>query len=230
MSDVERTGGWQRWQNLLFLHWPVTAGALRPLVPRSLELDAHDGVYYVGLVPFQMLGIRTAWMPKALSFDFLETNVRTYVRHGGRQGVYFFSLEASSKLAVRVARAQWGLPYYDAQMSFHREGERVRYQSKRSRAEKGHLDVDYTIGQRLADSVPGTLQHFLLERYHLFLEKREQLWSGRVEHTPYPACHAQVHSLDESLIAAAGITRPQTPPLAHYASAVDVRVCSLRKV
>jgi uncharacterized protein YqjF (DUF2071 family) len=31
--------GFHFWRNLLFIHWPVRAAALRRLVPRQLEID-----------------------------------------------------------------------------------------------------------------------------------------------------------------------------------------------
>lgn len=231
MSE-EKTAGYQRWRNLLFMHWPVPAEALRSLVPTSLELDSHNGVHYIGLVPFEMVDIRLSWMPRGTGLNFLETNVRTYVRHNGKPGVYFLSLEASSKLAVRVARIQWGLPYYDAAMSFGRQGDAVEYESNRKNEKQPTgVKVKYRIGSPLEDSAPGTLQHFLLERYHLFLERRGQLWSGKVEHKPYPAESATLTYFEETLISASGVGRLGVPPpLVHYASGVDVRMCALRKV
>ena len=92
--------GFQRWRSLLFLHWPVPVEVLRSLIPAELDLDLHDGVAYVGVVPFAMQGIRPWWCPEALAFNFLETNVRTYVLNGGKPGVYFFSLDANSRAAV----------------------------------------------------------------------------------------------------------------------------------
>jgi uncharacterized protein YqjF (DUF2071 family) len=45
--------GFQSWRNLLFIHWPVSAAALRRLVPRQLELDLYDGQAYVSLIPLR---------------------------------------------------------------------------------------------------------------------------------------------------------------------------------
>src|SRR5438094_831037 len=113
--------GTQRWRDLLFLHWPVPEAALRPVVPAALEIDLHEGTAYVGLVAFAMQDVRFRGMPDALALEFLETNVRTYVtRAGGDPGVFFFSLDAASRLAVHVARATFGLPYYPARMSLRR--------------------------------------------------------------------------------------------------------------
>ena len=78
--------GTQKWTELLFLHWTFAPEVIRPLVPKSLELDLYDGRAYVGMVPFRMDDIRSAWMPKRAGLEFLETNVRTYVHHRGKPG------------------------------------------------------------------------------------------------------------------------------------------------
>ena len=96
--------GTQQWRSLLFLHWEVAVDAMRSVVPPALELDLFEGRAFVGLVPFLMRHIRPRWLPKRLAFNFLETNVRTYVTYRGRPGVYFFSLDADSRLAVLAAR------------------------------------------------------------------------------------------------------------------------------
>ena len=117
---IDRTGptlrpnrpvrGYQKWRSLLFLHWPVPLETLRPLVPKSLEIDLYDGVAWVGVVPFAMFGVRSRWWPPYQAFDFLETNVRTYVHHQGQPGVYFFSLDAASALAVWAAGGSGSCP------------------------------------------------------------------------------------------------------------------------
>jgi uncharacterized protein len=124
--------GYQRWRDLLFMHWPVSVEVLRPLVPEPLSIDTYQGVAYVGLVPFWMVGVRTSWAPERSAFRFLETNVRTYTHlHGRDPSVYFFSLDAASRVAVAVARAQFGLPYFWARMGIRRDGSRIEYRSRR---------------------------------------------------------------------------------------------------
>lgn len=220
-----RPVGTQRWRELLFLHWCVSRDALRALVPASLELDTYDGRAWVGLVPFVMRDIRSAWMPRSFGLDFLETNLRTYVHHRGRPGVYFFSLEASSWLAVEVARAVWKLPYEHARMSTSRDGDTIDYASTRKRDPSARCRVRYTVGEALGPSEPGSLEHFFLERYLLFSERAGRLFEGQVHHAPYPAHRVEVHALDEGLFAAAGLPPTTRPPeLLHYSPGVDVDV------
>ena len=220
--------GYQKWRSLLFTHWPVPVESLRPLVDPAFELDLYEGVAYVGVVPFAMETVRPSWLPPALAFNFLETNVRTYVVHNGKPGVVFFSLEAASWLAVFAARQFWGLPYYHADMQVQSEGDVVHYRTERRGSKHARHRVRYRVGEQLAPSKHGTIEFFLLERYLLFVERRGQIYSGQVHHTPYPAHAAEVLDIDDSLMAAAGIDGCEGPPLfAHYSSGVDVEIFPL---
>jgi uncharacterized protein YqjF (DUF2071 family) len=229
---------YQRWRDLLFLHWSVPPEALRPLVPSGLELDRFEGRAYVGLVPFTMKGVRPAGLPafRPLS-DFHETNVRTYVHHGGRNpGVWFFSLDAANPLAVLLARAWFHLPYHHARMRLvHPEHPGiVSYTGERlwpgPRPASYAIEAGPTNLDPPAPSAPGRLEHFLIERYLLYASRRGRLYRGQVHHPPYPVQAAEVRALDETLLNAAGITRPQGPPLAHFASGVDVEVFGLQRL
>ncbi len=216
--------GTQRWTELLFVHWTLPVSAVRPLIPKEIELDPWDGEMYVGLVPFRMVAIRPWWLPRVMALDFLELNMRTYVHHRGRPAVWFFSLEASSWLAVQAARNGWSLPYHHATMSVSRDGERVHYASRRKASAAG-LEARYEIGPALPASVPGTLQHFLLERYLLLSQRGGRIYEGQVHHVPYPAHEARVQSISQSLFEAAGLPAVAGPPrTAHFSPGVDVEV------
>ncbi|WZO98313.1 DUF2071 domain-containing protein [Isosphaeraceae bacterium EP7] len=228
-----RTAMRQRWANLLFLHWPVPVEVLRPLIPQGLEVDTFDGTAYVGLVPFTMTGVRPTWAPAVPGLsNFHEVNVRTYVHHRGKNpGVWFFSLDAASSVAVRIARRFWNLPYHFARMGqAHGSDGSISYRSERlwPGPTPAGCDLAYRPEGTPAASRPGTLEHFLAERYLLYTLGRRGLISGRVHHTPYPLQPARLLRLDETLLAASGIARPASDPLAHYAAEVRVRVYPLR--
>ena len=228
LRPTSRVRGFQRWRSLLFLHWPVPVEVLRPLVPDSLEIDTHDGVAYVGVVPFSMFGVRPQWWPAAWAFDFLETNVRTYVHHNGQPGVYFFSLDAANGNAVWAARKFWGLPYFQADMRLDVQEDLVTYETIRRRS-GAHHRVQYRIGEALPPSQPGSLEFFFLERYVLFVERSNRLYSGQVHHVPYPAHQTEVLEVADSLLSAAGIDGCEGPPaFAHYSTGVDVEIFDLR--
>lgn len=226
----------QRWYRLLFLHWPCDPATIQPHLPPGLEVDTFGGQAYIGLVPFSMSGVRPRFLPAVpwLS-NFHEVNVRTYVHHAGRDpGVWFFSLDAARLLAVWAARAGFHLPYFhaaidvDARLGGDNETF-VEYHSRRRGARGAVLSVVYRALGRPAAAVPGTLEHFLIERYILYAHSRGRLYLGRVHHAPYPVQSAEVLDLDESLLSASGLARPTRPPLAHIASGVNVRVYPLER-
>lgn len=233
---------WQKWRKLLFVHWPIPIEELRPLVPPQLELDLFDGTAYVGLVPFTMKGVRPVGLPPVPGLSsFHETNVRTYVHREGRDpGVWFFSLDAASAVAVSLARRLFHLPYFRARMFLDWEGpagpdgpRSLLYAG--NRRHPGQVGpASYLIRARPEGPAhaarPGTLEHFLVERYLLYALKEGRLYQGQVHHRPYPVQAAEVSTLDESLLAADGIRRPDAPPLSHYARGVDVKVYALRRV
>ena len=211
--------GTQRWRELLFMHWAVPVDVMRAAVPEKLELDLYDGRAWVGMVPFLMRDIAPSWWPSAFAFDFLECNLRTYVHYDGEPGVYFFSLEASSWLAVQAARIGWGLPYHHAEMA----ADSRRFETTR-KSDGARLEVEFEVGEPV-ESPLGSREHFFLERYYLFSEKGGRLVRGQVHHAPYPARSARVVRCEESLIAAAGMPAPGgEPELVHYARGVDVEV------
>jgi uncharacterized protein len=215
--------GTQSWRDLFFFHWAFDPDEVRRVLPAGLELDLWEGQAYVGLVPFRMERVRPALLPRVMALDFLETNVRTYVHRNGEPGVLFFSLEASSWLAVRAARLGWGLPYFYATMTAAWRDRSMHYSSIRKR-DGASLRFEATPGEMLGPSAPGTLEFFLLERYVLFTSSRGQIMRGQVHHRAYPAQRATVRHIEESLLVANELPPPKGELVAHYASGVDVEV------
>ena len=212
----ERVAGYHVWSDLLFAHWRVPVELLRPLIPRELEIDTFEGEAWLGLVPFHMSEVRPRWFP-ALPFvsEFHETNIRTYVHFEGRDpGVWFLSLDAACRLAVEVARWKWHLPYFRAKMDLRRDGDEVHYSSWRidhRSSRRADVEVSARIGEPLnpepgVSVEPGTLEHFLAERYILYAnDHRGRLLRGRVHHLPYPLRSAEIVSCRQTLASAAEV-------------------------
>jgi len=240
-----RAIGRQSWRDLLFVHWRVPVAEIEPLIPGRLTLDVYDGSAWIGLVPFAMQGVRPWWSPPIYGVSsFHETNVRTYVHCEGKQpGVWFFSLDAASSLAVRIARWRWALPYFRSDMQLHRENERIGYSSRRlwPAPAVAETHVEATIGDLITHSnsqhpdgtaVPGSLEHFLAERYLLYSQASAQqpLYRGQVYHRPYPLRQAALLQMQESLLTAAGITSHGEPDHVLFSDGVDVEVFGLEVV
>jgi uncharacterized protein YqjF (DUF2071 family) len=212
----------QSWLDLTFLHWAYDPAVVRPLLPPGLEPDLWEGRLYVGLVPFILADITLVNAPAVPWLSrFPETNVRTYVRdrHGCR-GVWFFSLDAARLAAVIGARASYALPYYWAKMSVRRDEDRIHYRSHRRHGPAGSTDITVMPGESIAKPTP--LEVFLTARWRLFAFRRGQLFRADVDHPRWPLQKVKLNSLDESLLATAGLPAPQGEPLAHFSSGTRV--------
>ncbi|MBI1282462.1 MAG: DUF2071 domain-containing protein [Anaerolineaceae bacterium] len=230
--------GWvmrQTWSKLLFAHWPVKPEALRPLIPPALAIDTFDGMAWVGVVPFYMSGVRFRSAPPIpTTTEFCELNVRTYVMpKGGKPGVWFFSLDASSVLAVAGARMVFHLPYYKASMRLTTTNHEVYYFSHRNHlnAPIGEFEGHYQPVGDVFHSQSGTLEYWLTERYCLYAaDRRQTIYQGDIVHAPWPLQPAEADIGVNTMAQASTISLPDTAPLLHYAEHLDVQAWFLRRI
>jgi uncharacterized protein YqjF (DUF2071 family) len=230
----------QRWNDLLFAHWPIPVETMAALVPAGLEVDTFDGYAWVGVVPFWMdrLRARVPWtISESVPFarGFPELNLRTYVRSKktGRAGVFFFALEAASPLAVAGARALFHLPYFLANMSRTTANDgTVRYKSQRLLTSATvAFQATYRGLGRSADAIPsqpGSIEHFLTERYCLFTTFRGEVLVGNIHHKPWPLEPAEAEIRANDLPRAHGLTLPNRPPVLHFSKSLEVHIWSLK--
>ena len=218
----------QVWRDLGFLHWPIARAAVAARLPPGLEVDTFDGIAYLGLVPFTIPLTRTPRLGLPIAPAFHEVNLRTYVHRGGRDpGVWFFSLDAASRLAVAGARAAYHLPYFHARLSLETlDGPRFVYRARRRGAgPPAELSVRYGPIGPVAPAAPGSLEFFLTERYLLYAWDGHALSTARVHHAPYPLAPAVASDVRETLARAAGLSPTAgPPPVVHHAREVDVRI------
>jgi len=216
----------QRWHHLLFAHWRCPITDLRPLIPEPLEIETFDGSAWVGVIPFYMSGVRmrlTPPVPTANAFE--ELNVRTYVTLDGRPGVWFFSLDCASSLAVLGARVGIYLPYYRASMSMTADNGMIDYRSERWHwlGSPAAFAATYQPAGEVVNPAPDTLEHFLTERYCLYSSAGKRIWRGDIVHPRWNLQKANARIERNSMIAAAGIGQLGHEPLLHYAAFQDVR-------
>jgi uncharacterized protein YqjF (DUF2071 family) len=219
----------QTWRDLLFAHWPVPDHALRPLVPAGLTLQTFEGQAWVGITSFVLTGLRLRALPAIPGLSrFPEINVRTYVTADDeRPGVFFFSLDAGSSLAVLAARALYSLPYFRARFAVRADRESIVYASRRTarRAPPAEFRAVYRPTGAAAAARPGTLAHWLTERYRLYaVDGRGGLRRAGIDHAPWPLQPAEADIQRNTMTAGLGFELPRTAPLVHFAARVDVRV------
>lgn len=229
----------QRWNDLLFAHWPIPVEEMARLIPSGLEVDPFDGYAWVGVVPFWMDRVRTraagdVCVTVPTTSEFCELNLRTYVRSRatGLPGVYFFSLDAESALAVLGARTLFHLPYFLASMQRRQEPDgAVEYESRRMLSRRSvRFHGRYRgLGEIAGAATKGDLERFLTERYCLFTQHRGRVLVGDIHHLPWPLEPAEAEIEVNELPAAHGIVLPDRAPVLHFARELEVYIWSLRE-
>lgn len=223
----------QRWEDLLFLHWEIEPSVIQQTLPAGLTVDCHEGKAYIAIVPFKMRAIRPAPLPAVpyLS-NFLESNVRTYVRdEHGVPGVWFYSLDTDRWLAYWVARKFFSLPYVWSPMACQSIGSQFQYEITR-RETRETSRFSFKPKSEAQVSTPGSLDFFMLERYLLysFNKRKNQLFRGRVHHQPYEAAPVTLDDWDVKPIGWNHLPLPQGPPAhACYSQKVSVEVFPLQR-
>jgi len=224
----------QGWHDLASMHWPFDPDVVQRVLPADLRVDTCEGSAWVGIIPFHMQRIRVPGLPALGPLStFPETNVRTYVvAPDGRRAVWFCSLDITRLLPTLVARVSYGLPYCWARMSIeHQLGDRRIYASERRWPNRGpavHAVVD--IGERIDDEALTEVERFVTARWALASTFAGRTLWARVEHAPWALHRGRVVSLEESILAAAGLPGPAGDPVFLWSPGVDVRIGRPRRL
>jgi uncharacterized protein YqjF (DUF2071 family) len=172
-------------EELLLAHWRVPVETLRAHVPSELEVETHEGTAFVGIAAFRVTGLRArGLLPLPGASSFLQLNVRTYVNAGAgeKPGIWFFSLDVGSRLAVEAARRAYKLPYFHARMSATHRGEWIDYECARMDQAGRVFSGRYRPSGAVVRAVPGSLEWFLAERYCLYTVDRGKVRRAEIHH------------------------------------------------
>ncbi len=234
------SGRWamtQTWHNLLFAHWPLPPDLLRPHIPPELEIDTFDGNAWLGIIPFRLTGVRLrAWPEVPLVGSFSEINVRTYVTHGGKSGVFFLSLDADNRIGVALARPWFRLAYHYSRIRFEQARcDRVDFRSRRVKgrdATSAHFAATYgPCYEPSFTAQPGTLEQWLTERYCYYsVSRSHQIYRCEIHHAPWQLQRAQARIEENTMALSHGIQLPTTQPLLHYSRYMKALVWRVRPV
>lgn len=214
------------WHDLLFVHWPIDAAIIQERLPDPLRVDTWQGQAWIAVVPFRMTDVAPRGVPAIPGVSaFPELNIRTYVTVDNKPGVWFFSLDATNRLAVRLARFAFHLPYMDARMSIHRDADWYCYDSQRTH--RGEPPVRFRGRYRPTGDVfyaqPGTLEFWLTARYCLYAANpREQVYRGEIDHPPWPLQSASLETDSNTMLDAFGVNT-NCPPHLLFSEEITVR-------
>jgi uncharacterized protein YqjF (DUF2071 family) len=219
------------WRSVLFANWPVDPAVVDGHLPSALTVDTCDGDAWLSVVPFRNVNVRPRFLPGVLGRDLPELNLRTYVTHEGKPGVYFFSLDADGLLGVLGARVAHYLPYYFADMDLERQGDRLRFRSRRRHPGERPCDFDATYGPvgEEYEPEPGSLEAFLTENYRYYTETPGgELRYANVEHGRWPLYDAEVEVRENEVFETNGFAHPESDPVFLYSPGVDVTATGSR--
>jgi uncharacterized protein YqjF (DUF2071 family) len=235
--------GVMRWHDLLFAHWRADPEDVKNAMPPPLRpyLDVRDGAAWVGVVPFWMSNVRPRGVPLPPALSTMpEINVRTYVTIGGKPGVFFFSLDTTNMSAVLGARTMYSLPYFHARMAVwsdrhvgvHMPGPRraaspneVRYVAERTEPPlPAEFRATYRPTGEVFNGQPGSIDHFLTERYCLYTMRKDKILRVDIHHLPWPLQTANAEIELNTMAPSDGLVLPHVQPLLHFAKMLDVLV------
>ncbi|PLT30818.1 YqjF family protein [Peribacillus deserti] len=223
----------QDWNDLLFLHWPVAVETIRDKIPERLELDLFEGAAWITITPFKVTGMRFHGLPPIpLLNAYLELNVRTYVRFNGIPGIYFFSLDADHLPSVIGAKTFFGLPYKLAKMSYKKENGVITFTNRRTPAGQAEevFHASYKPEGDLFSAIPGTLDHWLMERYCLFTYRGSQFYRGDIHHDKWEMNLARTDIEANSMASILPESCYSQTPIVHYSPFRRVFFFPLHKV
>lgn len=217
------------WEDLAFLHWPVESRWLQRRLPAGIEIDTFEGRAWIGITPFRMTQVRPLFCPSLPGVStFPELNVRTYVVAEGIPGIWFFSLDAMQRLAVRAARTLLNLPYFYAHAKIESSSQLVRWHGERRSGPtpRGRFSAGYGPVGDVYNSRPGHLDYWLTERYCLYsIGRSGRLFRQAISHPAWPLQRAEVELLENSMLEADSLPPVNGEPLVHFARHLDVWAC-----
>jgi uncharacterized protein YqjF (DUF2071 family) len=212
------------WQDLVFLHWPISPEALGPHVPARLPIDTWDGTAWLSVVAFRMRRFRPLRLPlPGDRISFAQLNVRTYTTLDGRPGIYLLDVSVSDRLIATSTRLGLRLPYRHADMHVDTDGDGVRLASVRA----GPVPTEFRASWRPTGPArapqPGGLDAFLVNRLSLYSID----WFGGVlrtdvSHGPWPLQPASVAIEANSLGSALRLRVPDGEPRVGFSRRLDV--------
>ncbi|MFY0543684.1 YqjF family protein [Brevibacillus sp. H7] len=225
----------QKWDNLLFAHWPVSVDSLRPFVPEILELDTFDGQAWIGIIAFEMSLIRLKFFPIIpYTVPFPEMNVRTYIQVNKKPGVFFMTLDASNPFIIHAARAWYHLPYYRAKMSMEIKDRHVHFHTDRvgTTESAAMFQGSYRPVSPLFTPKEGTLEHWLTERYMFCCKSRngQRVYMGDIYHDPWQLQEAEAVIQRNTMTEPFRLPLSKVPVLSHFSPGTQAFIWCCRKI
>jgi len=218
---------------LLFASWPIPVAQLRPVIPSVLEIDTFQDTAWVTVETLQISTARIRNLPLAPSLEGTEVNVRTYVQYKGERGIHFLSLDSPGLLMDELSKHLFKLPFHNAEASVELNGDNYHVES--IRLEDQSQPASFACSARLkggpAMVAADSLEGWLLNQTCLFaVDTNGDVYRGYVGHRPHSIQPIEGVIETNTLVSAAGITLPGTPPVLTYSPGDDSMSWPITKI
>jgi uncharacterized protein YqjF (DUF2071 family) len=209
--------------DVLFAHWRVPLDEAARLLPPGLPLDTYDGDAWIGLVPCRLANVRLRGLPPVPLVTFEQLDVRTYVTLDDRPGVWLCSVDVSNAVLVEAAKRTHMLPAYRARTSAGPDGDAFRFEASRDGLS---FAARYRGAGTPFTAEPGSLEHFLTERYCIYTADGGRLHRAELHHAPWQLQAAETTIASATIAPVALEGRPH----ALYAATQDVLIWPLEEL
>ena len=219
------------WRDLFFASFPVDPAVVGSHIPGRLTVDTFEGDAYLSVVPFLIEDIRPRGLPGAVGLSTPELNLRTYVDLDGKRGIYFFNLDADDLLGVLGARVFNQLPYYHADMVYE-PGDPTVFRSRRRTPGARPLTFAATYGPDgdPHQPDPGTVEHFIIERYCYFTEGQDDtIRYADIDHERWTLRPGTWSVSTNTIFAANGFAAPDSDPVLSYSDGLSVSATASKR-
>lgn len=208
----------QKWENVLFLHWPISPETLMAYIPEELELDIYDEQAWISIVSFKVSRVRFRYLPRVPYVrPMLQVNIRTYVKKDGEKGVYFFSMD-TNKLSAVLGGKFVTAPFFHATMMMKRIEHTFHLYSLRKGMRGGEYNVRFCPVNQAFHPENSSLDYWLLERYIFWTYKSGHLYRADIQHERWKIRRAAIKIENQSLLPFLPEDAvKENPAVGHYA-------------
>ncbi|MFJ7980854.1 YqjF family protein [Lysinibacillus xylanilyticus] len=214
----------QIWQDVLFLHWPVSPKDLEQYIPQELQLDLYENNAWLSVVLFKVKGQRLRFLPPFPGVgSHLQLNVRTYVTYNGMKGVYFFNSDVTNRFIVQIATVG-SLSYRHSKIALKQKENNFSFTSLYHGAQDERLKISYQPTDSEISS--STFEKWLVERYHSWSKWKSSLVRIDIDHMPWQLQRVNINIESNTLAPFVKESIQGIQPIAHYSKSKEAKIFS----
>ncbi|MGE7092940.1 YqjF family protein [Lysinibacillus sp. NPDC048646] len=215
----------QKWQDVVFLHWPIPPHDLQQHIPKELNLDVFEKKAWLGIVIFQVKGHRLRFMPPIPRMSsFLQINVRTYVTYREKKGIYFFSSDVSRAVIAQIASIGHFFPYRHAEITLGRMGNIRSFLHNYRNTRNMEESFQVTFEPMAAEIESHAFERWLVERYHSWIKRKKNLFRIDISHMPWRLQRVNAFVETNTMAPFIKSAIQDNQPIAYYAKSRTARI------